>query len=42
MDWLQQYSAALEVRDAREQAHRSYIDACKCTWCVLLFGADTG
>jgi hypothetical protein len=28
-DWIQQYTAALEVRDAREQAHRPYIDACK-------------
>ena len=28
-DWIQQYSAALEARDVREQAHRPYIDACK-------------
>ena len=28
-DWIQQYTAALEARDAREQAHRPYIDACK-------------
>lgn len=27
-DWIQQYTAALEARDAREQAHRPYIDAC--------------
>ncbi|EGP89864.1 uncharacterized protein MYCGRDRAFT_90647 [Zymoseptoria tritici IPO323] len=26
-DWLEQYSAALAVRDAREQAHKPYIDA---------------
>lgn len=28
-DWIDQYSAALDARDAREQAHKSYIDACK-------------
>ena len=27
-DWLDQYSAALDERDAREQAHKQYIDAC--------------
>lgn len=27
-DWIQQYTAALEERDAREQAHKPYIDAC--------------
>jgi hypothetical protein len=27
-DWIQQYTAALEARDLREQAHRPYIDAC--------------
>lgn len=27
-DWLSQYSAALDERDAREQAHKPYIDAC--------------
>jgi hypothetical protein len=27
-DWIQQYTAALEARDVREQAHRPYIDAC--------------
>jgi len=27
-DWISQYSAALDERDAREQAHKSYIDAC--------------
>ncbi|KAM0722586.1 hypothetical protein Q7P37_002027 [Cladosporium fusiforme] len=26
-DWIQQYTAALEARDVREQAHRQYIDA---------------
>ncbi|KAL1590257.1 hypothetical protein WHR41_01069 [Cladosporium halotolerans] len=26
-DWIQQYTAALEERDAREQAHKPYIDA---------------
>ncbi|KAK4504857.1 hypothetical protein PRZ48_002820 [Zasmidium cellare] len=26
-DWLEQYSAALDVRDAREKAHKPYIDA---------------
>lgn len=26
--WIQQYSAALDIRDAREQAHKPYIDAC--------------
>ncbi|KAM0700754.1 hypothetical protein Q7P35_012475 [Cladosporium inversicolor] len=26
-DWIQQYTAALEARDVREQAHRPYIDA---------------
>lgn len=30
-DWLAHYAAALETRDAREQAHRPYIDACKAT-----------
>lgn len=30
-DWIQQYTAALDVRDAREQAHRPYIDACMST-----------
>lgn len=29
-DWLQQYSSALEARDAHEQAHKPYIDACRC------------
>lgn len=28
-DWIEQYSAALDERDAREHAHKSYIDACK-------------
>lgn len=28
-DWLSQYSAALDQRDAREQVHKPYIDACK-------------
>lgn len=28
-DWLEQYSAALDVRDAREKAHKPYIDACE-------------
>ena len=27
-DWIEQYSAALDARDAREQAHKRYIDAC--------------
>ena len=27
-DWIEQYSAALTQRDAREQAHKPYIDAC--------------
>lgn len=27
-DWIEQYSAALTERDAREQAHKAYIDAC--------------
>ena len=27
-DWLEQYSAALRARDAREQAHKPYLDAC--------------
>lgn len=27
-DWIQQYTAALEARDIKEQAHRQYIDAC--------------
>jgi hypothetical protein len=27
-DWLEQYSAALFVRDAREQVHKPYVDAC--------------
>jgi hypothetical protein len=27
-DWIQRYSAALEARDAREQIHKPYIDAC--------------
>jgi hypothetical protein len=27
-DWIQRYAAALEARDAREQAHKPYIDAC--------------
>ncbi len=27
-DWIEQYSAALTERDAREQAHKVYIDAC--------------
>ncbi|KXT10614.1 hypothetical protein AC579_6618 [Pseudocercospora musae] len=26
-DWIEQYSAALDARDAREQAHKPYIDA---------------
>jgi len=26
-DWLEQYSAALDLRDAREKAHKPYIDA---------------
>ncbi|KAI5367876.1 hypothetical protein Slin15195_G030100 [Septoria linicola] len=26
-DWLEQYSAALDARDAREQIHKPYIDA---------------
>ncbi|KAF2773073.1 autophagy protein 16 [Teratosphaeria nubilosa] len=26
-DWIEQYSAALSERDAREQAHKPYIDA---------------
>jgi len=26
-DWLEQYTAALDIRDAREQAHKSYIEA---------------
>ena len=29
-DWLSQYSAALDERDAHEQAHKPYIDACTC------------
>ena len=28
-DWFKLYSAALDIRDAREQAHKPYIDACK-------------
>jgi hypothetical protein len=27
-DWIQRYSAALDARDTREQAHKPYIDAC--------------
>lgn len=27
-DWLTEYSAALDQRDGREQAHKPYIDAC--------------
>ena len=27
-DWIEQYSAALDVRDAREQAQKPVIDAC--------------
>lgn len=27
-DWLSQYSAALDEKDAREQAHKPCIDAC--------------
>ncbi|PIB00207.1 Autophagy protein 16 [Cercospora beticola] len=27
MSWIEQYSAALDARDAREQAHKPYIDA---------------
>jgi len=27
-DWIEQYSAALGERDAREQVHKPYIDAC--------------
>lgn len=27
-DWIEQYSAALTERDAREQAHKPYMDAC--------------
>lgn len=27
-DWIQQYCAALDARDAREQAHKPYVDAC--------------
>ncbi|KAK5167498.1 autophagy protein 16, interacts with Atg12p-Atg5p [Saxophila tyrrhenica] len=26
-DWIDQYTAALDIRDAREQAHKPYIDA---------------
>ncbi|KAK3045646.1 autophagy protein 16, interacts with Atg12p-Atg5p [Extremus antarcticus] len=26
-DWIDQYSAALDIRDVREQAHKPYIDA---------------
>ena len=31
-DWLEQYSAALDIRDAREQGHKDVIDACKCVF----------
>ena len=38
-DWLEQYSAALTERDTREQAHKTYIDAC--TAAAILVGSLT-
>ena len=46
-DWYEQYSAALDQRDAREQAHKAYIDACmflqhvRCGYCTNREHSDT-
>ena len=37
MDWMKQYAAALDVRDARDRVHERYINSCRHPFSLTTF-----